>query len=70
MLLVTRLQIVQFLFSGMCFGGTLYMHHILNYNCRGMHVVYASLCFNATLLYGFVDVLQSGKKRPKQGRAE
>ena len=65
---MTTLQIIQFMTSGLCFLGTLYMHNILDMRCKGMNVVYGSLVFNATLLYGFIGVLRntrSGKKASK-----
>lgn len=62
---VTTLQIIQFCTSGLCFCGTLYMHWVLDMHCRGMGIVYGSLLFNATLLYGFIGVLGKSERAPK-----
>lgn len=65
---VTTLQIVQFITSFGCLCGTLYMHHALGMNCKGMNIVYGSLAFNATLLYGFIVVLGKSDKPSKSAK--
>ena len=49
---------------------TLYMHHVLDMRCKGMNVVYGSLLFNATLLYGFIGVLRQTRGTKVSGKAE
>lgn len=66
---VTTLQIVQFMTSGVCFLVTLFLHYGLNSRCKGMEAVFASLLFNAVLLYGFVDVLNKTNKSARSNKS-
>ena len=62
---VTTLQIVQFLTSLVCFGLTLYFVHGLGRKCKGMRVVYGSILFNLSLLFGFFKVLFTPNKKKR-----
>lgn len=66
---VTKFQIVQFVTSVVCFFITLYYswsRNAVGEECKGMNVVYGSLAFNISLLYGFVGILMSGRKGSKE----
>ena len=60
---VTKLQIVQFATSFVCFVGTLYLNFMEQRQCKGMEILYGSICFNLTLFFGFINVSLSGRKK-------
>jgi hypothetical protein len=62
---VTSLQIIQFVTSLVCFGFTMYLVHIQQESCRAINILYGSILFNITLLYGFINVLLSGSSKAK-----
>ena len=63
---VTYIQIIQFLTSLVCFGLTLYHIHGLGRECKSMRIVYGSILFNITLLFGFFKVLFSPNNKKKR----
>ena len=65
---VTSFQIVQFVTSLVSFIVTLYFVWTrrslgADRQCKGIPTVFGSLAFNITLLYGFVNILNSSKKK-------
>ena len=60
---VTYLQIMQFLTSLACFGATLYLVKGLGRECKSMRIVYGSILFNISLLFGFFKVLFTPNKK-------
>lgn len=63
---VTVLQIVQFIASVGCFFGYLYFTVVEKRECAGGLGIYATMLFNVTLLYSFVQILlKSMAKRKK-----
>lgn len=57
---VTKLQIVQFMFSLVVFVWTVYLVFGQGRECNSMSYLYIQLFFNVTLLMGFFGVLSSG----------
>ena len=60
---VTLFQIVQFITSVVCFIATMYLVHGLKKDCKGIRILYGSIFFNITLLFGFIKVLFTSKPR-------
>jgi fatty acid elongase 3 len=58
---VTTFQVVQFMFSILFIGITFNFawNRKPEKQCKGLNIVIGSLFFNVTLLYGFIQVLQS-----------
>lgn len=59
---VTKLQIVQFMFSLVVFMCTVYLVFVQGRPCHSMSYLYVQLFFNVSLLVGFLGVLSSGSK--------
>lgn len=57
---VTKLQIVQFMFSLTVFAYTVFLVFGRGRTCNSMSYLYIQLFFNVSLLMGFVGVLSSG----------
>ena len=60
---VTSLQIVQFVTSLVCFSITLYIVRGLGRECKSMRIVYGSIVFNVSLLFGFFKVFFTPNKK-------
>ena len=60
---VTTMQIVQFGTSLVCFIWTMYLVNYESRTCKGLNILFGSICFNLTLLYGFIQVLFTPRKK-------
>lgn len=65
---VTSFQILQFAFSVLCFGPTLYMFFVKKSKCSGMAALAFNAIFNITLLHSFVGVLLTGRKNKQKSK--
>mgnify|MGYP002883154397 CR=1 FL=1 len=64
--LVTRVQIVQFVFSGCCAAVTFGLV-LRGRRCAGMRSAVLNGLFNASLLFGFIGVLRGNTARHING---
>lgn len=60
---VTLFQIIQFAFSMVATGCTLFIVYIQQYECAGMTALFGNVLFNLTLLHSFIGVFRQGKKK-------